>query len=113
MKQQTTNMTYLLTTICYLFPCLAAAGAVPFGLWIDVKAECGTVGEGPLRRELRAKVAKSDLAGRVDFVGFKNQKELPAHLAVAACLVLPSDGTKTWGLIINKSMASGKPAIDS
>ena len=37
-------MPYLLTAICYLLPCLAAAA--PFGSWIDVKAECGAVGDG-------------------------------------------------------------------
>ena len=34
-------------------------------------------------------------------------------MAAADCLVLPSDGTETWGLIVNEAMACGKPAIVS
>ncbi|NCY22183.1 hypothetical protein EBX31_09550 [bacterium] len=41
---QARKMPYLLTAICYLLPCLAEAA--PFGSWIDVKAECGAVGDG-------------------------------------------------------------------
>jgi glycosyltransferase involved in cell wall biosynthesis len=35
------------------------------------------------------------------------------YLAGADCLVLPSDGTETWGLIVNEAMACGTPAIVS
>ncbi|NDA26989.1 MAG: hypothetical protein EBZ05_09220, partial [Verrucomicrobia bacterium] len=41
---QAIKMPYLLTAICYLLPCLGAAA--PFASWIDVKAECGAVGDG-------------------------------------------------------------------
>ncbi len=85
---------------------LEAAAGVP-------EARVVLVGHGPLRGELEARAAKRDLAGRVEFAGFKNQKELPAYLAAADCLVLPSDGTETWGLIVNEAMACGKPAIVS
>lgn len=71
------------------------------------------VGDGPLRSKLEARAGHADLKGRVEFVGFKNQKELPAYLAAGDCLVLPSDGTETWGLIVNEAMACGKPAIVS
>jgi len=37
-------MPHLLNVIFYLFPCLAVAA--PFASWIDVKAECGAVGDG-------------------------------------------------------------------
>ena len=85
---------------------LEAAGRV-------AEARVVLVGDGPLRGELEARAGKPDLAGRVEFAGFKNQKELPAYLAAADCLVLPSDGTETWGLIVNEAMACGKPAIVS
>jgi glycosyltransferase involved in cell wall biosynthesis len=71
------------------------------------------VGDGPLRSQLEERVSRPDLKGRVEFVGFKNQQELPAYLAGADCLVLPSDGTETWGLIVNEAMACGTPAIVS
>ena len=85
---------------------LEAAAGVP-------EARVVVVGDGSLRAELEARAAQPDLAGRVEFAGFKNQKELPAYLAAADCLVLPSDGTETWGLIVNEAMACGKPAIVS
>ena len=85
---------------------LEAAAKVP-------KARVVLVGDGPLRSELEKRAAKPDLKGRAEFAGFKNQQELPAYLAEADCLVLPSDGTETWGLIVNEAMACGTPAIVS
>jgi glycosyltransferase involved in cell wall biosynthesis len=85
---------------------LEAAAGVP-------EARVVLVGDGPLKEQLKARAEKPDLTGRVEFVGFKNQMELPAYLAEADCLVLPSDGTETWGLIVNEAMACGKPAIVS
>ena len=37
-------MLYLLTTLCFLWPYLTVAA--PFSSWIDVKVECGAVGDG-------------------------------------------------------------------
>ena len=71
------------------------------------------MGDGPLRPQLEERAGRPDLKGRVEFAGFKNQQELPAYLAGADCLVLPSDGTETWGLIVNEAMACGTPAIVS
>jgi glycosyltransferase involved in cell wall biosynthesis len=71
------------------------------------------VGDGPLRPQLEKRAERPDLKGRVEFAGFKNQQELPAYLAGADCLVLPSDGTETWGLIVNEAMACDTPAIVS
>ncbi len=85
---------------------LEAAAGVP-------EARVVLVGDGPLREQLKARAEQPDLKGRVEFAGFKNQKELPAYLVAADCLVLPSDGTETWGLIVNEAMACGKPAIVS
>jgi glycosyltransferase involved in cell wall biosynthesis len=85
---------------------LEAAAKVP-------EARVVLVGDGPLRSELEKRAAKPDLKGRVEFAGFKNQQELPAYLAEADCLVLPSDATETWGLIVNEAMACGTPAIVS
>ena len=85
---------------------LEAAAKVP-------EARVVLVGDGPLREQLKARAEKPDLKGRVEFAGFKNQQELPAYLAAADCLVLPSDGTETWGLIVNEAMACGTSAIVS
>jgi glycosyltransferase involved in cell wall biosynthesis len=85
---------------------LEAAAKVP-------EARVVLVGDGPLRSQLEERAERPDLKGRVEFVGFKNQQELPAYLAGADCLALPSDGTETWGLIVNEAMACGTPAIVS
>jgi len=85
---------------------LEAAAKVP-------EARVVLVGDGPLRGQLEERASRPDLKGRVEFTGFKNQQELPAYLAGADCLVLPSDGTETWGLIVNEAMACGTPAIVS
>jgi glycosyltransferase involved in cell wall biosynthesis len=85
---------------------LEAAAGVP-------EARVVLVGDGPLRSQLEERAGRPDLKGRVEFAGFKNQQELPAYLAGADCLVLPSDGTETWGLIVNEAMACGTPAIVS
>lgn len=69
------------------------------------------VGAGPLTDEL------TELAGAtgapVVFAGFRNQTELPAFLAAADALVLPSDARETWGLVVNEAMACGRPALVS
>ena len=85
---------------------LDAAADVP-------EARVVLVGDGPLGGQLEERASRPDLKGRVEFSGFKNQQELPAYLAGADCLVLPSDGTETWGLIVNEAMACGTPAIVS
>ena len=82
-----------------------------FALQEVPEAKIQYVGDGPLRRFLEMTSLKLGLANRVEFLGFKNQKELPAILANADCLILP--GNETWGLIVNEAMACGIPAIVS
>jgi glycosyltransferase involved in cell wall biosynthesis len=69
------------------------------------------VGSGPLEVHLRAVAASC--GSPVHFVGFCNQSEMPTCYAAADCLVLPSDGGETWGLVVNEAMACGLPAIVS
>lgn len=69
------------------------------------------VGDGPLRGELEAFAARHDLP--VSFLGFVNQSAIPTAYAAADCLVLPSNGEETWGLVVNESFACGRPAIVS
>ncbi|MEZ5899134.1 MAG: glycosyltransferase family 4 protein [Hyphomicrobiaceae bacterium] len=47
------------------------------------------------------------------FAGFLNQSEISKAYTAADCLVLPSQATETWGLVVNEAMASGLPAIVS
>jgi glycosyltransferase involved in cell wall biosynthesis len=68
-------------------------------------------GEGPLRGELEDYAVANDLPVR--FLGFVNQAEMPAVYAASDCLVLPSNGEETWGLVVNEAFACGVPAIVS
>ena len=68
-------------------------------------------GSGPLLEVCRAQAEAQALP--VTFAGFVNQSVLPDAYAAADVLVLPSDAGETWGLVVNESMASGRPAIVS
>ena len=47
------------------------------------------------------------------FAGFLNQTEVSCAYVAADVLVLPSDYSETWGLVVNEAMASGLPCIIS
>ena len=68
------------------------------------------VGEGELRESLVQTLRP--VSERVEFVGFKDWKELPAEYAAADVLCVPSryDG---WGLVVPEGLASGLPVIAS
>lgn len=68
-------------------------------------------GSGPLEHELRQQAQAT--GAPVAFAGFTNQSRMPLCYAAADCLVLPSDGRETWGLVVNEAMAAGVPAIVS
>jgi glycosyltransferase involved in cell wall biosynthesis len=73
---------------------------------------CGlVVGDGPLRGALEDFVRREKVP--VHFAGFVNQSEMPKAYVAADVLVLPSDGSETWGLVVNEAMASGVPAVVS
>ena len=69
------------------------------------------VGDGPLADALDQR-ARS-LSVPIQRLGFVNQSSLPTVYAAADCLLLPSDGGETWGLVVNEAQACGLPAIVS
>jgi glycosyltransferase involved in cell wall biosynthesis len=69
-------------------------------------------GEGPLRSELESAAASLGIAERVRFLGFVNQRQLPAVYCAADLLVLPSE-YDAFGLVINEAMLCGCPAVAS
>ncbi|MBU1820220.1 MAG: glycosyltransferase family 4 protein [Bacteroidetes bacterium] len=69
------------------------------------------VGEGPQRQELEQYVAMHALNG-VTFTGGVSWQEVPAWLAKASVLVLPSI-SEPWGLVVNEAMLCGMPVIVS
>lgn len=69
------------------------------------------VGNGEARHELET-VARAH-GTSVHWAGLLNQSEMGAVYAAADCLVLPSDGRETWGLVVNEAMAAGLPCVVS
>ena len=69
-------------------------------------------GEGPLRPELESAAASLGIADRVRFLGFVNQRQLPAIYRAADLLVLPSE-YDAFGLVINEAMLCGCPVVAS
>jgi glycosyltransferase involved in cell wall biosynthesis len=69
------------------------------------------VGDGELRPALE-KLAQEAAPGRVKFLGFQNQTELPALYDLCDVFVLPSR-FEPWGLVVNEVMNAGKPVIVS
>jgi glycosyltransferase involved in cell wall biosynthesis len=69
------------------------------------------VGDGPLRIPCEAEAAQRNAP--LYFAGFRNQSEIVSAYGAADCLILPSDGGETWGLVVNEAMACGLPCIVS
>jgi glycosyltransferase involved in cell wall biosynthesis len=69
------------------------------------------VGDGPLRSTCESFVSNTGLP--VTFAGFLNQSEIIKAYIAADCLVLPSDGGETWGIVVNEAMWSALPCIVS
>jgi glycosyltransferase involved in cell wall biosynthesis len=78
----------------------------------DPSAELRLVGNGSLEEQIRARI---NGGSRVTIVGHVPQEELPAELARATCLVLPSVTTREtnepWGLVVNEAMHAGLPVV--
>ncbi|MFQ5668834.1 MAG: glycosyltransferase family 4 protein, partial [Candidatus Binatia bacterium] len=68
---------------------------------------------GSRRLEAACRAEAQRLGVRSAWLGFVNQSELGKVYAAADCLVLPSDGTETWGLVVNEALAAGLPCVVS
>lgn len=86
-----------------LINALAGLAAQPFELWI--------VGAGPEEPALRT-LAAGKLGNRVNWLGQLSLPDVPAVMAQADCLVLPSvhDG---WGAVASEALMVGTPVICS
>jgi glycosyltransferase involved in cell wall biosynthesis len=80
----------------------------------DHPARLRMVGSGPLEGEVRRRLP--DL-GNVELLGHVPQSALPAEMARATCLVLPSVTTpldrEPWGVVVNEAMHAGLPVVAS
>ena len=63
-------------------------------------------GEGAMRSELEVRAQELGLAGRVHFLGFRNQSQLPAVYCASDLLVLPSE-YEPFGVVVNEAMLCG------
>lgn len=68
-------------------------------------------GDGPLHGMLEARGNERGVP--LVFLGFRNQTELPEAYATADVLALPSEGSETWGLVVNEALACGTPVVVS
>jgi len=88
---------------------LRAACHVVYDAEASQRSEVRGQRSGPDNRELITDNAKP----RASFTGFLNQTQVSRAYVAADCLVLPSDYSETWGLVVNEAMASGLPCIIS
>jgi glycosyltransferase involved in cell wall biosynthesis len=80
---------------------IAAAAALPdLHVWI--------AGEGPLGADLRAQAARLGIAGRIRFLGWR--EDIPALLAAADLLVCPSRH-EPLGNVVIEAWAHGRPVV--
>lgn len=71
------------------------------------------VGDGPEAFSLR-EAARPAPPGRVHFLPFANQSEMPARYQLADIFALPSRGRyETWGLAVNEAMHLARPCLVS
>jgi glycosyltransferase involved in cell wall biosynthesis len=77
--------------------------------------ELALIGSGPEEQNLRRLASELGAEGRVSFVGYVDQRRLPALFRFCNALVLPSVTTarfkEPWGLAANEAMAAGLPVV--
>lgn len=77
----------------------------------EPEAQLLFVGDGSERPRLEALARQRGWSG-VQFLGFRNQTELPAFFDLCDVFVMPSR-FEPWGLIVNEVMNAGKPIVCS
>src|SRR5918997_2178640 len=82
------------------------------GLLEDPSAQVLLVGDGPERKALERESKRIGIADRVHFVGFVAHERLPAVLAHADLLVLPSI-YEELGTVLLEAMQAGLPVVAS
>jgi glycosyltransferase involved in cell wall biosynthesis len=69
-------------------------------------------GDGAQRASLKKEAATLGVAGRVQFLGFVNQSQLPSLYKAADLMVIPSS-YEPFGLVVNEAMLCGCPVVAS
>lgn len=68
------------------------------------------IGDGELREALQRRTDDLGIAGRVRFEGVLPTAQIPARIASADLLVLPSRG-EGWGMVVNEALSVGVPVL--
>ncbi len=68
-------------------------------------------GSGPLRPVLEEQVERLNLGGRVRFLGYISEEELPLYYAAADVFVIPTRSLEGFGLVTVEALACGTPVI--
>ena len=82
-------------------------------LGADLRSKCDIAFDAEQSALTAAPLPLSSKTPRASFAGFLNQTEISRAYVAADVLVLPSDYSETWGLVVNEAMASGLPCIVS
>ena len=78
-----------------------------------VDAHALFIGDGEERDAIVHRARDAGIGDALTIAGFVNQRALPDWYAAADSLVLPSDSSETWGLVVNEAMAAGLPVVVS
>ncbi|WP_017653945.1 glycosyltransferase family 4 protein [Fortiea contorta] len=70
------------------------------------------LGDGELKTGLE-NFSRSSPTVTTHFLGFQNQTQLSRYYHTADLLILPSQYSETWGLVVNEALHHGLPAIVS
>jgi glycogen(starch) synthase len=77
---------------------------------LHARAQLVIVGEGPQRGALEDRVSRSPARDRIHLVGFVPHRQIPAYLAHAEVLVLPT-AYEELGTVLIEAMAAGLPVV--
>ncbi len=78
---------------------------------LQASAHLVIVGDGELSGQLKERTKNF---ATIHFLEFQNQSKILAVYVMCDVFVLPSQGPEeTWGLVINESMAAGRPVVAS
>jgi glycosyltransferase involved in cell wall biosynthesis len=82
-----------------------AAAAIPHSTLVFA-------GDGSVRSQLEAEASALGIRGRVRFLGFVNQSQLPGVYKASDLMVIPSR-YEPFGLVVNEAMLCGCPVVAS
>jgi glycogen(starch) synthase len=68
-------------------------------------------GDGPERERLERQVSDLGIGGRVDFVGWVSPERMPALIADASVVVVPSRWQEAFGLVALETAWQARPAV--